>query len=176
MYRIDKSTLGVAGEFAVAAELCRRNIYAQLTFGNQKRMDLLAFVSEGAMLRVEVKAKQGRVWPNCRGIHGSGIFLVFVDFADKEATTRPDFYVLSVADWREVATAEIERYKAKHPDRRPPYLREEDNVLVAPDEVNAQGREYQGLGVYPDYLKAHKEAWMKIEEALAKDHPAGKAT
>jgi hypothetical protein len=30
---IDKSILGVAGEFAVAAELCRWGMYAQLTLG-----------------------------------------------------------------------------------------------------------------------------------------------
>ena len=41
--KIDKSILGVAGEFAVASELCKRNIYAQLTLGNQKRVDLLVF-------------------------------------------------------------------------------------------------------------------------------------
>jgi len=57
MEKISKETLGVAGEFAVAAELCRRNIYAQPTFGHQKRMDLLAFAG-GKMLRIEVKAKQ----------------------------------------------------------------------------------------------------------------------
>lgn len=42
---IDRTLLGVAGEFSVATELCRRNIYAQPTFGNQKRVDLLGPLS-----------------------------------------------------------------------------------------------------------------------------------
>ncbi len=98
MDKIDKSILGIAGEFAVAAELCRRNICAQPTFGNQKRIDLLAFGQSGKMVRLEVKAKQGSSWPNCRGICGEGVFLVFVDFAEREEGDRPDFYVLSASD------------------------------------------------------------------------------
>jgi hypothetical protein len=72
----DKAILGVAGEFAVAAELCRRNLYAQLTLGHQKRTDLLVFGQSGQMCRIEVKAKQGRDWPNCRGVSGAGVFIV----------------------------------------------------------------------------------------------------
>jgi hypothetical protein len=47
----EKSVLGVAGEFAVTSELCRRNIYAQLTLGNQKRIDLLTMSREGKFLK-----------------------------------------------------------------------------------------------------------------------------
>lgn len=83
---IDKSILGVAGEFAVAAELCRRGIYAQLTLGHRKRTDLLVVSETGRMYRIEVKAKQGRDWPNCRGISGQDSFLVFVDSAGKQDT------------------------------------------------------------------------------------------
>ena len=43
--KIEKSILGVAGEFAVAAELCRRNIYAQLTLG------VLLWLSQGRFQR-----------------------------------------------------------------------------------------------------------------------------
>ena len=93
--KIEKSILGVAGEFAVAAELCRRNIYAQLTLGHQKRIDLLALLHDGNMLRIEVKAKQGREWPNCKGIYGDNTFIIFVDYREKAATERPDFYVLT---------------------------------------------------------------------------------
>jgi len=171
MHKIDKNILGVAGEFAVAAELCRRNIYAQPTFGNQKRMDLLAFGPAGEMLRLEVKTKQGGVWSNCRGIHGAGVFLVFVDFAGKEADARPDFYVLSAAEWREVALAEMGRYETKHPERR--VILGEDNVLRLPDEVNAQGHEYCGVGVHPEYVTSYREAWHKVQEALAQSRSAG---
>jgi len=164
MSKIDKSVLGVAGEFAVAAELCRRNIYAQPTFGHQKRMDLLAFGPGGRMLRVEVKAKQGHEWPNCRGIAGLDTFLVFVDFAGRLPAERPDFYILSSSEWRDTATAAMNRYKTKHPERRA--IITDENLLRLPDEVNAQGREYVGCGVRPEHIAAHKEAWQKIADAL----------
>jgi hypothetical protein len=52
--KISKSALGLAAEFAVASELCRRNIYAQLTLGHQKRTDLLIFSEDDKLLRIEV--------------------------------------------------------------------------------------------------------------------------
>jgi len=164
MSKIDKSVLGVAGEFAVAAELCRRNIYAQPTFGHQKRMDLLAFGPRGRMLRLEVKSKQGRDWPNCRGIAGTDVFLVFVDFEGKLPAERPEFYILSSADWRDTVLDARSRYLAKHPDRR--VIITDENLVRLPDEVNAQGREYVGCGVRPEYIRDHKERWQKIAEAL----------
>jgi len=60
--KIPKDTLGLAAEFAVASELCRRNIYAQLTLGLRKRTDILVETERG-MLRIQVKGKQGREWP-----------------------------------------------------------------------------------------------------------------
>jgi len=36
--KIDRHTLGLSAEFAVASELCRRNIYAQLTLGLRKNI------------------------------------------------------------------------------------------------------------------------------------------
>ncbi|MBI9037603.1 MAG: hypothetical protein JEY97_05670 [Bacteroidales bacterium] len=56
--KIRKSILGVSGEYYVAAELGKRNIYAQLTLGNQKRTDLLIFSEENdKLLKIEVKCK-----------------------------------------------------------------------------------------------------------------------
>ena len=54
---LSKETLGLAAEFAVASELCRRGIYAQLTLGNRKRTDLLVDVEYGRMLRIQVKSE-----------------------------------------------------------------------------------------------------------------------
>ncbi|GAH85546.1 unnamed protein product, partial [marine sediment metagenome] len=66
---VAKDILGLAAEFAVASELCRRNIYAQLTLGLRKRTDLLIETERG-MLRVQVKGKQAREWPGVKGIYG----------------------------------------------------------------------------------------------------------
>jgi hypothetical protein len=90
--RIEKSIVGIAGEFAVATELCRRNIYAQFTLGNRKRTDLLTLSQDGVFLKVEVKTKQSRDWGHIRGLpSGSDAFLVFVDFHKKRETERADF-------------------------------------------------------------------------------------
>lgn len=157
---IEKSILGVAGEFAVAAELCRRNVYAQLTLGHRKRTDLLVVGGSGQMYQIEVKAKQGRVWPNCRGVGPGDSFLVFVDFERKSNTDRPTFYILTASDWHDVALTAMERYREKYPHRRAELG--EDNVLVLPDEVNRYGNAYKGVGIKPEHIEEYREAWRKL--------------
>lgn len=100
----DKATIGLAGEYAVAAELCRRGFNAQLTLGNHKKTDLLVDGLQG-LARVSVKAKTGYAWPSVKGIWQTNDFLIFVDFHNKEVEDRPDFYVLEVADWKKVVKA-----------------------------------------------------------------------
>ena len=100
MTKIEKSLVGIAGEYAVASELCRRGVYAQLTLGNRKKVDLL-LDGENAIARVEVKTKQGRQWPSVKGIApGDGLkFLVLVDLQGKGRDEPPDFYVISKNEW-----------------------------------------------------------------------------
>jgi len=59
--KISKSTLGIAAEYSVAGELCRRNLYAQLTLENQKRTDILVFSEDEELTRnrSESKARPG---------------------------------------------------------------------------------------------------------------------
>ena len=153
---IPKNTLSLAAEFAVASELCRRGIYAQLTLGNLKRTDLLVLDTENhRMLRIEVKAKQKHSWPNCRGIYGKNILLVLVDFYQKREMERPDFYILTVEDWVELAHKVI----AAHPDDR--IELDEYNVLFWPKQ------NYKGTGVIPEQVGQHRERWDKVDAALA---------
>ena len=104
--KVERDKLGLAEEFAVASELCRRNIYAQLTLGLRKRTDIL-IETQQRMWRIQVKSKQSREWPGCKGIHGEGIILVFVDYENKNDTKRPDFYVLTVQDWEDLLEREL---------------------------------------------------------------------
>jgi hypothetical protein len=164
--RIDQAVLGVAGEMAVAAELCRRNMYAQLTLGHQKRADLLVFAeseSPKQFLRVEVKAKQGRDWPNLKGICGKDVFLVLVDYCGRDAIQRPRFFVLSVKDWTDIIQKARNSYLIKHPDRK---IEIEDNCLVLLDEKNANGKPYRGHSVILSEVESHEDAWWKIEKHL----------
>jgi len=145
---IAKDLLGLAGEFAVASELCRRNIYAQLTLGMRKRTDILVETERG-MLRIQVKGKQGKVWPGCKGIYGEDIILVFVDFANKKETERPDFYILTVEDWKKIIekelilTGKVERGDVTIDDKNMPTWKD-------------------GL----DMIKEYREKWNKIKEIV----------
>ena len=157
---ISKSILGATGEYYVAAELGKRNIYAQLTVGNQKRTDLLIFSEDNdKLLKIEVKCKQGNEWPNCKGICQKDSFLIFVDLKGIEATQRPVFYVLSVDDWEKIVINKEREYLKKHPDRK---TKIEQNVLILLSEVNKQGIPYKGCGIKPKDIELFMERWDSI--------------
>jgi len=161
-FLIEKSTLSLAGEYAVASELCKRGFYAQVTLGNLKQSDLLVYQREpdrkfGLRLIVEVKSKQGRVWPAIKGISGSDTLLVFVDFEKKKPLERPDFYVLNVGDWR--------RYINKY--IRPLGRREvRIDKDYCPHFKGHRGKQpyerFVGTSVKPDQVLNSKEAWKKF--------------
>jgi len=121
--KISKDILGLAAEFAVASELCRRNIYAQLTLGQRKRTDILV-ETEKAMLRIQVKGKQGKEWPWIKGISGKDILLVFVDFENKKENERPDFYILTAKDWERLLKIEKKKQGHDRPDIKPEMIKE----------------------------------------------------
>lgn len=158
--KINKSILGITGEYFVAAELGKRNIYAQLTLGNQKRTDLLIFTEENEkLLKIEVKCKQGNEWPNCKGIYQRDSFLVFVDFKGLGEIQRPDFYILDEGDWKALIINKEKEYNEKHPDRK---TKIENNVLFLLSELNKQGKPYTGYGIKPKDIEQFKEKWDKI--------------
>lgn len=152
--RIDKDVLGVAAEFAVASELGRRNIYAQPTFGHRKRTDLLIFGRNGRVLRLEVKGKQDKQWPRCMGIPDANTMLVLVDFQGKKESDRPDFYVLSVTDWRRFVNREIKRRRLDGS-----VVLNNENCPTWPDN---NGRRGSGINVEVEYVRTYKERWDKI--------------
>ncbi len=164
MHAVNRSTLGLAAEYAVASELCRRNVYAQLTLGTQKRTDLLVFSEAGHLARLEVKGKQGKTWPSCRGISGKRTFLVFVDFAAKPVDGRPDFYVLTPADWRRVVQKRIREIKRSNPRKR--IKVGADNVPIFVDEIGRSGKPHKGIAVRVDYLLPYREKWRKVLRSL----------
>lgn len=145
----------MAAEFAVASELCKRNIYAQLTLGLRKRTDILVETERG-MLRIQVKGKQGKEWPGCKGIYGEDIVLVFVDFENKKENERPDFYVLTVEDWKNLLEKEL---KLTSKVERGEVTIDEKNMPTWKDG-------YQGMGIRPEMIKEHKERWDRIKEIV----------
>ena len=159
-----KEYLGIAAEYAVASELCRRGIYAQLTFGNRKRTDILVMTQNGDFLRLEVKAKQDKAWPNCKGISGKNVFLVLVDYADRDAKERPDFYVLGSGDWRNLVRRIVKETKEKTPKVRIEINGE--NCPIFLDQITKSGHPYKGLSFGARRVQEHREKWDKIVGAL----------
>ncbi len=153
---IPKDVLGLAGEFAVASELCRRGIYAQLTLGPRKRTDLLVETDQ-KMIRVQVKAKQGKVWPGVKGIHGPDIILILVDYQDKQDTERPGFFILLPTDWDQLLTNEL-RNKGKV---------ESGEVTISETNVPTFRDGHVGMAITEAQVESFKEAWDKLKDLLS---------
>ena len=155
MEKISKEHLSLAGEYAVASELCRRGIYAQLTLGTRKKTDILTD-TETAKLRIQVKAKQGNRWP-CKGVFGENIVLVFVDYENKGINERPDFYILTSSDWENF----IKSWESDAISAGKCYL-DEENCPVWPSKMSEK-KPYEGENVPAGAIAQHKECWDKME-------------
>lgn len=141
-----KELLGLAGEYAVASELCKRGIYAQLTLGHHKSTDIL-IESEYQMLRVQVKAKQYGTWPAVKGIYKKDDFLILVDFKGKNIDERPDFYILSIRNWKNLINKEKQKYSE---------VRIDDKLCVHYSDG------WKGLNIKLSHVMNYKEKWEKI--------------
>ena len=148
--KIPKEILGLAGEYAVASEICRLGFYAQITYGRWKNIDVLAVNPDtGKTVLIEVKAKQGREWPAIRGVKGPSRLLILVDYYGKSFGERPDFYVLDASDWKEY----LEAIKDEVAEIRDNY------IPVWPDG-------YVGMGLKAEQVLKHKEKWNKLLDKL----------
>lgn len=154
--KIDKHTLGLSAKFAVASELCRRNIYAQLTLGLRKRIDLLV-ETESKMLRIQVKGKQGAEWPNLKGISGKDIFLVLVDYFGKRIDERADFYILTPKDWMDYVKSQVQFFR----ERGKKVEIDKEGVPIWVDQIK-HGEPYRGIGIKAREVQKHREKWNKI--------------
>lgn len=91
---VDKSLIGIAGEFRVLSECLLRGYNASITFGNAKATDLIVFHPDNSYSRVEVKtSKNGRNFV-------TGFFPKYID----ESRLHPDFWVFYLP--RKIETSE----------------------------------------------------------------------
>jgi hypothetical protein len=149
---IARENLNMAGEYAVASEICRRNFYAQITLGRLKRTDILVYCAEtGRESRIEVKAKQGREWPGIKGVAGEQTLLIFADFQNKKDIERPDFYILTSDDWKDFIDRHVRPQGPAHIDEN-----------YCPTWKNG----YVGTSVRPFQIEACKEKWEKLVQKL----------
>ena len=151
--KLKKENLSMAGEYAVASEICRRNFYAQITLGRLKRTDILVYNPDtGKEVRIEVQAKQGKVWPKIKGINEKQALLIFVDFENKKDTERPDFYILNAKDWQDF----LKNFVINNPKLQ--------ELIDGYIPLWKDG--YEGTGIKPNQIVQHKEKWNKLEELL----------
>lgn len=151
---MNRDNLSMAGEYATASEVCRHDFYAQITLGHLKRTDILVYNPENQKeVKIEVKAKQERMWPHVKGISGESALLIFVDFKGKSETDRPDFYILNSKDWQDYLDANV---------RGAEDLRELiDNTTPVWEDKTI------GQGVEVNEILAYKEKWEKLAALLA---------
>jgi hypothetical protein len=151
--KLKRENLNMAGEYAVASEICRRNFYAQITLGRLKRTDILVYNPDTEKeVRIEVKAKQGMEWPGIKGINDKQALLILVDFENKKDTERPDFYILNAKDWQDF----LKNFVINNPKFQ---------ELIDGYIPRWKGG-YVGTGIKPNQIVQRKEKWNKLEELL----------
>jgi hypothetical protein len=158
--KVPPQTIGLAAEFAVASELCRRGIYTQFTLGNMKRTDLLVFSDNGPVVRIEVKGKQGSSWPSCKGVFAENSFLVFVNYQHRADTAPPDFYILTVAEWRACVRRRFKEIRKRSPDKKMDI--DDENCPIFPDELTKAGKPERGITVSLGLVEKNRDKWEKI--------------
>ena len=113
---LKKDFLSILGEYLVTTELISRNIYAQVTFGNMKKMDLLVNFQDKEQNEffkiIEVKTKQDGsfIWFHGIPVVDKNRLVIFLDFKGKMFDDKPDFYILNVDDVLENVVVQVKEY------------------------------------------------------------------
>lgn len=144
--KIPPELLNLAGEYAVASQLCRLRHYAQLTFGNRKRVDIIVDAATGTLFRVEVKAKQDKEWLRVQAPR-QGDFIILVDFQQMASEEPPGFYILNFSDWVSL----VEAYREYDPQ-----IQVDEGYCVR----HPSG--WEGLNLTLEWVREHHNAWAKL--------------
>jgi hypothetical protein len=154
----DRQNLGLAAEYAVASELCRKNIYAQLTLGLRKRTDILV-ATETTILKIQVKGRRNRNWQRIKGIYGEDMFLIFVDYENKQEKDRLDFYILNFEDWKKLTENIIKNYNSNKY-----IIKINDHYEISYTKVGETKPIYQGVEINLNHIAEFEGLWNKIED------------
>jgi hypothetical protein len=150
----DTTFLSQCGEYLVAAELNRRRIFATVTYGNLKSMDVIALADDGRFASVEVKTSRKQQFPtgltkNKQKTIQENKFWVLVSLDFEPQHLAPEFFVLS--------DAEIQLEQAK-----------EDKIYNSAYSKK-HGMDYDKDGV-PNIkkkkLEEYRNGWSKIADFL----------
>jgi hypothetical protein len=152
--KIEKYLLNLAGEYRICSELCKRGVFATVTYGHRKGVDVyvISDVLDRA-LKIEVKTSQSKTFVT--GITQKGLV---------DSPTAPDFWVLFhlvASGWSVFA----ERF----------FVLSHREICDIQDQINASYAEKYALkhGTMPDLSKGvdnvtltavaqHEDRWDKI--------------
>ena len=153
-----KAFLNLAGEFAVASELNRRQCLASVTYGASKSADVFVLSKDfSKVVRIEVKATDKKKWPiGARATDPTGkragVIWVFVQFpsplsgaprSDSERGQHaPRFFVLTAAELYEAWRKEVAPYHAAY---RRKHNREFDESRGVPNISLAAVERFEGM-------------------------------
>jgi hypothetical protein len=168
MTGLSTQTIGQAGEYLVAAELCRMGYVASTFTRNVPDFDILAMRGDN-FIRVQVKTIAGATWqfdarkfidffePTGDGVQRirgkvtlpyPDMLLVMVKLDDKPLMNRRDeVFVLRVKDLQDVVFEDYRAYLEKHGGRRP------------------KNTESYHTAVKVEHLKAFQDNWALIGES-----------
>lgn len=96
--KISPGLVGVAGEYSVAAELCRRGYLASITLRNAKNVDILAtnaLASRTAAIQVKTNQGHKKVWllnQKAENYHAPNFFYVLVNLGTE--SRYPEFHIV----------------------------------------------------------------------------------
>jgi hypothetical protein len=159
MTKISKEFLSLAGEYRVCSELLKRSIFATITYGNRKSVDVYAIGSrKKPALRIEVKTSQQKKFVTSITQKGLATSRDAPDFwvlcqikTEKDGGMSERFFVLShreiCREQRKINRRYAKRYEEKH--GHPPALGGGvDNVRL-------------------EYVEQYENAWSKIITAAS---------
>jgi hypothetical protein len=142
MSKIPSYLLSLAGEYRVCSELNLRGVFATVTYGNRKSVDVYAISDRGERaLKIEVKTSQRKnfvtnfkqKYLNLEDSHAPD-FWVLLQVQFNDGSRRQDrFFVLTHGEMRDAQKARDDVYSAKYfakHARQPDASTGVDNVLV----------------------------------------------
>jgi hypothetical protein len=144
--RLEPYLLNLAGEYRVCSELCKRGVFATVTYGNRKGVDVYAISdSNDRALRIEVKTAQGKNFVTsitqkrlAEDPSGPDFWVLFQLAPAGDGQFVERFFILSHEEICSIQAARNSnyavKYRARH-GREPDFSKGVDNVLVADVEM-----------------------------------------
>ena len=144
MKKIPTDLLSLAGEYRVCSELIKRGVFATITYGNRKSVDLYALGDrKQPALKIEVKTNQTSKGDFVTGITQKGLFdspdapdfwVLFQIRPKEDGEFKERFFVLTHKEICKIQAAVNQVYSdgyVKRKGRQPDLSKGVDNVTVA---------------------------------------------